>query len=47
MEISDFLTKIAKSPSSYTLGIPIPYFQYLIIFETVPVDIPNSLDICL
>jgi hypothetical protein len=45
MEISDFLTKIAKSRSSSAMGIPILNFQSLIIFETVPVDIPHSLAI--
>jgi hypothetical protein len=46
MEISDFLTKTAKSRSSSTLGIPILDFHSLIILEEVPVDIPTSLAIC-
>ena len=45
MEISDFLTKTAKSRSFSTLGIPIRNFQSLIIFETLPVDVPIFLAI--
>jgi hypothetical protein len=45
MVIPDFLTKIAKSRSSSAMGILVLFFHSLIIFEAVPVDIPNSLAI--